>query len=175
MAQHVTGTEQALLVAGIAATATVVVTLLGAFLTYRSSRRERRRALYSDAIKAAVGWKEMLYRVRRRRRGQGDELIRAFHELQDQLTYYEALIGTESKYMKRSYDRLVKAVKTATQPLITQAWSDNLRPIPGNAVAGDTHPDLSDPVDMFLLDVRSHLAPGLVRKLAVWWRNREAE
>jgi hypothetical protein len=168
-----TDTERALLVAGIAAAATVIVGLLAALAAYLASKRERRRDLYSEAVRAVVGWKEMVYRLRRREAGQERELINHFHTLQDQLSYYQAWIGSDSKYMKRSYDRLVKGVKDRTEKLITDAWKERIRAKPGNARPGDVHPELSDLVDSFLRDVRSHLSPWPWRKLAVWWRNRE--
>lgn len=170
-----TETERALLVAGIAAAATISVALFTALAAYLASKRERRRVLYSEAVKVAVGWKEMLYRVRRREAGQEPVLINRFHDLQDELAYYQAWIGSDSKYMKRSYDRFVAGVKQKTERLITQAWVDRVRPVPGNAQPGDEHPDLSDLTASFLEDVRSHLSPWPWRKLAAAWRNRQED
>lgn len=115
----------------------------------------------------------MLYRVRRRAAGDDRKLIDDFHALQDSLTYYQAWIGSDSLYMKRSYDTLVKGVKSGTEPLITAAWAEPIRKSPGNATPTDEHPDISELVDNFLRDVRGHLSPLPWRKLAVRWRNRE--
>ena len=168
-----TETERALLVAGIAASATITVALLTALAAYLAMKRERRREVYSEAVRSAVSWKEMLYRVRRRSEGQEQDLISRFHELQDRLAYHQAWVGSDSEYMKRSYDRLVSEIKAKTQPLIAEAWTGTIRPVPGNAWPEDVHPDLSGLVDTFLEDVRGHLSPWPWRKLAVVCRNRK--
>jgi len=165
--------ETALAIAVPAATA-VIVAVLAALAAYMAANREQRRALYSEAIKVAVGWEEMLYRVRRRREGQEQELIERFHDLQDNLTYHRAWMGTDSMYMKRSYDALTRAVKAATADPIKQAWADGVRPLPGNALASDTFPNVDAQLDRFLADVRSHLSPMPWRKLAMGARNRSS-
>ncbi|MGC1238070.1 MAG: hypothetical protein WA860_04695 [Acidimicrobiales bacterium] len=152
---------------------TVVVALLSALTAYLASMRERRRALYSEAVQAIVGWKEMLYRVRRRGPDQGRELVSTFHDLQDKLSYYEAWIGSESKYMSRSYARLTREVKTTTMPLIQNAWADPIRTLPGSATVDDVHPNIDPPLQEFLADVRSHLSPFFWRKIALAYRNRK--
>jgi hypothetical protein len=154
-----------------AATA-IAVACLSALAAYLASKRERQRALYSEAVKAAVAWEEMLFRVRRRGEGQERELVQRFHDLQDDLTYHQAWVGSESKYMKRSYDKLVTDVKNGTAELITKAWEQPLRPVPGNAVPYDDIPNVTPSIDIFLGDVRSYLSPLFWRKLAVAWRNR---
>jgi hypothetical protein len=153
-----------------AATA-VIVAVLAALTAYMAAKREQRRALYSEAIKVAVSWEEMLFRVRRRCDGQEQELIERFHTLQDELTYHRAWVGTDSRYMKRSYDALTVAVKTATAEPIKQAWADRVRPVPGNALGSDTFPNVEEQLERFLTDVRSHLSPLAWRKLAVIKRN----
>src|SRR2546421_434960 len=91
-----TDSQRALVVAGIAALATLLVAILAALAAHFASKRERRRVLYSEAVRTAVGWKEMLYRLRRRQAGEERELIHRFHDLQDQLSYYQAWVGSES-------------------------------------------------------------------------------
>jgi hypothetical protein len=159
----------------VPAAATVSVAAVSALAAYLASKRERRRALYSEAVKAAVAWEEMLFRVRRRSGGQERELVDRFHELQDDLTYHQAWVGSESKYMKRSYDKLIAEVKHSTADLITEAWGQPLRPPPGNALPDDDFPSLGPVVDVFLRDVRSHLSPWVWRKLAVAYRNRSKD
>jgi hypothetical protein len=168
-----TSSDTALVVAAIAAAASLAVGVVGALAAYFSNKRERRRTLYSQATKAALAWKEMLYRVRRRQAGDEADLVKQFHALQDDLQYFQAWVGSESKFMARSYERLVTGTKRATEPLITQAWSDPVRPLPGNATKNDKHPDLAALSDAFLLDIRSQLSPLFWRKLAVAWRNRK--
>ncbi len=161
-------TTKLLVTAGV----TLTVAILSVLAAYLASKRDRRRALYSEAFRAAVSWKEMLYRVRRRAAGQEHELIERFHDLQDQLSYYQAWVGSDSAVMQLSYDHLVREVKVRTEDLITAAWGDPMRPAPGTATADDSHPDLSDLTASFLADVRSHLSPWPWRKIAVRWRNR---
>jgi hypothetical protein len=161
-----------LLVAGIPAAATIVVALLAALTAYLASKRERRRQLYSEAVKAAVAWEEMLFRVRRREASQERALIDRFHDLQDQLTFYQAWVGSESKYMSRSYESLVAGVKARTQDEINKAWAEPIRPVPGNGRPKDVNPALSDLTGRFLADVRSQLSPWFWRKLAIRYRNR---
>jgi len=153
-------------------TTTVVVALLSALAAYLASKRDRRRILYSEAIQAIVSWKEMLYRVRRRTDDQTGQLVAGFHELQDKLSYYQAWIGGESKYMDRSYARLVRGIKGETEALIRNAWDDPIRPAPGKALDGDGHPDISTYTDAFAADLRSHLSPLPWRRIAVAYRNR---
>jgi hypothetical protein len=167
-----TTTETDIVVAAIPAAATVTVGVLAALAAYLASKRERRRVLYSEATKAALAWKEMLYRVRRRRNGQEQALVDQFHEIQNQINYYHAWVGSESAYIQHSYDRLVAGIKAATGRLISEAWAEAVRPLPANATPGDEHPDLTPLVDRFLRDVRSQLSPWPWRKLAVRYRNR---
>jgi hypothetical protein len=127
----------------IPAASAIAVASLSALAAYLAGKRDRRRALYSEATKAAVAWEEMLYRVRRRSPGQERELVDHFHDLQDDLTYHKAWVGSESRYMGRSYDALAMGVKSATASLIIKAWSDPVRPLPGGALPDDEFPDVS--------------------------------
>jgi hypothetical protein len=172
---HLTTTETDILVAGIPAAAAIIVGALAALTAYLANKRENRRQLYSEAVKAAVAWEEMLYRVRRRAQDEERDLVNRFHDVQSDISYYRAWVGSESKHMQRSYDRLVRGVKKATGELINAAWADGVRPIPGNALQGEAQPDLSSVVDAFLEDVRSQLSPWFWRKLAVRSRNQEEQ
>lgn len=148
---------------------------MGGLVAYFAAKRQQRRATYSEAVRAATAWKELLYRVRRRQKGQAPTIIELFHQAQDNLSYYEAWVGAESQYMARSYARLVKAVKQSTETLIREAWKDAIRRVPGDARPSDAHPDLDDAVKAFLQDVRSHLSPWPWpwRKIAMVCRNRK--
>lgn len=168
-----TENERAVMVAVIAGSVALVVPLLGALAAYLATKRQQRRTTYSEAVRAATAWKELLYRVRRRRADGVPQLMERFHVAQEELAYYEAWIGAESHYMAASYKRLVAAVKTKTEPLIQQAWKDRVRTPPGDAQPGDVHPDLEPDVGVFLQDVRGHLSPWPWRKLAVVLRNKK--
>jgi hypothetical protein len=166
-----TSTEVAL--CGVAAT--LIVAVIGALAAYLAAKRERRRALYAEAVQVIASWKEMLYRVRRRKTDDDPDLVGQFHGLQDKLTYYCAWIATESKYMSRSYSRLVQQVKAATDALIQQAWDESVRSGSGKAKPDDVHPDIGNYLDDFARDCRSHLSPFPWRKIAVAWRNRSRD
>jgi hypothetical protein len=168
-----TSDQRVIVVAILSAAATILAAMFSALAAYLASKRQQRRTTYSEAVRAATAWKELLYRVRRRQEGQAPAIIDLFHRAQDDLSYFEAWVGAESKYMRRSYLRLVVAVKAATEEPIQQAWRDPVRPQPGDAQPGDVHPDLGEAVGAFLTDVRSHLSPWPWRKVAMVWRNRK--
>lgn len=163
--------ERAITVAVIAGAVAITVSVLGALAAYFAAKRQQRRTTYSEAVRAATAWKELLYRVRRRQKGQEHAIVELFHVAQENLSYYEAWVEAESKYMGRSYKRLVRAVKSATEASIQQAWREQRRPLPGDARPGDVHPNLDPVVSAFLQDVRSHLSPWPWRKIAMVCRN----
>lgn len=165
--------ERAILIALMAGSVSLMVAAVGVVASYFANKREQRRLTYSQAVRAATAWKELLYRVRRRQAGDEASIVEMFHQAQDDLIYYEAWVGAHSRFMARSYSRLVKAVKSDTDALIRQAWESDVRPAPANALDDDAHPRISWAVGAFLQDVRSHLSPWPWRKLAMAWRNRK--
>lgn len=162
---NLTSTEVAL--------ASVAVAAGTGLSAYLSVKRDRRRVLYGQAVQEVLKWNEMVYRVRRRDPSEDRELIHAFHEIQESLSYYQAWIASESKYLDRSYLRLVESIKAQCEEPIQEAWMQ-VRQIPGAPLPGDVHPDPQEHVDPFMHDVRSHLSPWLWRRLAFAYRNREA-
>jgi hypothetical protein len=169
--------QQSVLAVAVPAAAAIVVVALTALSAYLAAKRERRRQLYGDSFRAACAWCEMLYRIRRRS-GEGDPeylLVARFHDLQEDLDFYVGWIGSESKYMQRSYEQLVEAVKTATREHISRAWSGQIRPPCRGTLDEDAHPDLVAAKNRFLEDVRSHLSPWPWRRIAVALRNRTAD
>ena len=162
---NLTSTEVAL-----ASVAVAAVSGLGAYLAVK---RDRRRALYGEAVQEILKWNEMVDRVRRRDPSEDRELIHTFHEIQESLSYYQAWIASESKYLDRSYQRLVNAIKSDCFSLINEAWQQ-VREIPGNALNSDTHPDPQKHVAPFMRDVRSHLSPWFWRRIALAYRNRSS-
>jgi len=161
---NLTSTEVALTSVAVAA-----FTGLSAYL---SVKRDRRRVLYGQAVQEVLKWNEMVYRVRRRDPSEDRELIHAFHEIQESLSYYQAWIASESKYLDRSYLHLVKSIKADSKKPIQEAWTQ-VRQIPGAPLPGDVDPDPQKHVTVFMRDVRSHLAPWFWRRLALAYRNRE--
>lgn len=158
----------------VPASVTVAVAILTAWSAYLAGKRDRRRTLYAEAVKAAVVWKEMLYRIRRRGPGEERALIARLHDAQDNITFHEAWIASESRFLARSYGRFVTAVKHRAEPLITGAWAEPLRPAPGNALPEDVHPSIEEHLEAFMGDLRAHLSVQPWRKCAVAYRNRRA-
>jgi hypothetical protein len=172
----VTDDQLKLVAAGAAASAAVIVAVLSAFLARVFAGRDRRRQMYGEAFRAALEWQEMLYRVRRRDKSDEAErvILDRFHDLQERLNYYEGWIGSESKYMRRSYRDLVEKQKLATRALIQEAWDKPGKK--GNAADGDLHPDAGGSrtaPDVFLRDVRNHLSVQPWRWFMVIIRNRK--
>jgi hypothetical protein len=159
----------------IAALSLVVVAIVTAVAAYLGSKRDRRRQLYGEAYRTALMWREMLYRVRRRQMDRGPELVERFHELQEQIDYYSGWIGSESRWLQRSYLRLISSIKAATGPLIAEAWETEptAETRQWRSLAADDHPNVTAEGQRFLLDVRGHLSPLQVRKIWVIMRNRD--
>ena len=168
-----TDAEVKLMVAGVAAISAIVVALLSAFIARVFVGRDRRRQTYGEAFRAALAWREMLYRVRRRDNTKENDrdVIDKFHELQERLDFYEGWIGSESMYMRRSYRKLIRAAKSATMTHNKAAWDK--RGKSGNADPSDTHPVIDEAViNGYLRDVRAHLSLQPCRWVGVAWRNR---
>jgi hypothetical protein len=169
-----TDTEVKFVVAGVAAVSALTVALLSAFIARAFVGRDRRRLMYGEAFRAALEWREMLYRVRRRdNNAENDrEIMNRFHDLQERLDYYEGWIGSESKFRRRSFQKLVKAAKDATSSGIQAAWD---RPGKSGNTDEDRRPEIDTMVvDAYLRDVRGHLSVQPWRWLGTAWRNYEA-
>lgn len=161
-----------LISAGIGAAITLIVALITMVVARSVARRDRRREMYGKAYRAALEWREMLYRVRRRDPNDSRPLIDRFHELQECVDYYEGWIGSESRYMQRSYQQLVRHVRTKAQPLIQEAWAKDPEK-PGSASEDTEQLSISTEANAFLRDVRGFLSLQPWRWIAVAWRNRK--
>lgn len=159
----------------IAAAGALLLAALRALTWLLSAHRDRRRDLYGRAYQDAMAWLEMLYRIRRRGNDEPSErdLVERFHSVQERIDHHRGWLGSESRYLARSYCRLVSAIKRETESLIQAAWQQPGRP-PGHPTADDEcHPRIEPHSLDFLTDVRLHLSlwpvfPGV--RLA--WRNR---
>jgi hypothetical protein len=161
------------LAALITAGGVIVAVLLKALGWLISGPRERRRAMYVQALEHILDWKEMPHRLRRRSDGEKEALRERFHELQEQIERDRGRIGTESGLLVRSYCQLVADIKAATQPHIERA-RDSASAGPLHATGADDRPPGTDASQRrFLFDVRLHLSlvPVLPRLLLAW-RNR---
>lgn len=153
----------------VAASATILVTTLTISSGYLAEKRLRRRTLFGEAYKSAMAWLELVGRVRRRDAGRKAEvdLIERFHSLQEEILYHRGWIGSESVYMQRSYDLLVREVKRRSSLMIQEAWVAQPMDIPSASLAASRFPDASGPADRFLRDVRRHLSPWVLPRLLV--------
>jgi hypothetical protein len=169
---NVSDNEIKLIVAVTAAISAVTVAALSAALARIFAQHDRRRQMYGEAFRTALEWREMIYRVRRRDNTEEHDraLVDRFHELQERLDYFEGWIGSESKYMSRSYQKLVSTAKSATMSDLQAAWNK-----PGkksNTDSDATHPVIDQAArDAYLRDVHGHLSLQPWRWLFVAFRN----
>lgn len=165
--------EIKILTAGLAAAVTLLVAVFTASVARGSTRRTRRLDMYAQAYRAALEWRELAYRVARR--GGSEEearaLVERFHDLQERLTFHEGWIGSESRYLQKSYRKFVSQTRVAFEDPIRNAWESGQI----NPVWGKVQIDAADPPDgdTFLRDVRAHLSIQPWRRAAVLWRNRK--
>ena len=151
--------EVKLIVAASAAVSAVSVAFISAALARIFAQRDRRRQMYGEAFRTALEWRETVYRVRRRDNtpAHDRELVDKFHDLQERLDFYEGWIASESRFIRRSYMKLVNAAKSATREELRAAWDTPGQT--GNADPGDAHPSISSAAkDGFLRDVRGQLS-----------------
>ena len=103
------------------AVATLLVALGGAIGKDRSRRRENHAA----AVRSLLAWHELPYQIRRRLNDEYEEIARLRdlgHALQQDLTYYEALLTSENPHLGRAYTDAKAAIKEATSDAIAEAW-----------------------------------------------------
>jgi hypothetical protein len=159
----------------IAAGGTVVLALLKALGWLISGPRERRRAMYVEALEHPLDWKEMPHRLRRREPDDAEEekaLRKRFHDLQENIERARGRIGTESGFLARSYCRLLRDIKAQTQPYIERARETPTGGPLGATAQDDRPPNTDDAQRRFLFDVRLHLSLWpLVPRLLLVLRN----
>lgn len=171
---ELTAPQATIIAAGIALVSALLVAVLSAFIARVLVGRDRRRQMYGEAFRVALEWREMVYRVRREDNSTEHDraLVDRFHELQERHDYYEGWIGSESRYMRRSFKRLISAVKDETKDNLQEAWKTKGKL--GNADPNDHHPTIPrSATDGYLRDVRSHLSLQPWRWIAMWCRNKE--
>jgi hypothetical protein len=159
-------------IAALIALATLVLRAAGLVL---SGQQSRQRDLFSKAYGSAMGWSELLYRVRRRTNTPEADaaLVDRFHDLQEQIDYFEGWTASEGEAIGRSYCQFVREVKGATESLIQDAWQKPGR-LPGDPCPKDeVHPHLHPARMRFLADVRAQLSFLLLPRLFVIYRNQK--
>lgn len=143
---------------GAAAIAAAVAIFL-AWRAHQDNVRDRRRATYSEAYKVAMGWVEMVYRVRRRSNQSDPALVELFHARQEAINYFQGWISTESAQMGIAYGAFVTKLRAATEHLLQEAWAQEPKPPWAEGHGTGPHPDCQAPSDEFLRQVRIHLSP----------------
>jgi hypothetical protein len=156
-------------IAGAAVAAAASIYL--AWRAHQDNARERRRTTYSQAYKAAMAWVEMVYRVRRRSEQEDPKLVELFHARQEDITYFQGWISTESEEMGRAYSTLVLSLRAATKELIREAWTSQPTPPWDESHGQLKHPACQEASDKFLRDVRDHLSPWFCVRRRVAARN----
>jgi hypothetical protein len=136
----------------------------------RQAQLDRRRQLYGGAFRAAMGWVEGYYRVRRRSADDAELHANHLHDLWEEVAFYEAWLATEAPELGWSYRQLVRQIKQSVSPLITAAWSEPPKPmseeLPQDEQRPDTLPEVVRARDQFLEDIRRHTS--------IWpWNRRD--
>ena len=163
----------ALAAAVATAAGAILLALLRAFAFVVTGKRERERKLYGDAYRAAMAWRQMLYRVRTRAPGSEHKLLERFDKLQVSIDYYQGWTASEGRAIGRSYARFIDDIQAKTNPLIDRAWKmpADERLTTNDARDSAGHPETDVARDRFLKDVRSHLSLLFLPKIAVVLRN----
>jgi hypothetical protein len=167
--------QAAVVAALITVFGTILVALLGAVGISMATTREREHELYSEAVRAALAWRELFYRVRRRANTEeaARELVDQFHRLQEQIDYYQAWTASAGCSIGRSYCTLVNTIKADAQPRIHEAWQKPGLEPGEEFPAGEHAADPKEASDRFMKDVRRQLSFFFPRKIRVWSSNRD--
>lgn len=158
----------------VAATATLLVYLVGRL----AEVRDRRRDSFGSAYQAARGWVEAVYRVRRRdsRTETQQQIVGHLHDLQERIDYHRGWIVAESPTMALAYDELVDCIKAACKEPLQRAWAEPPRTVENWTQADDAHPaedeNLKTADSDFRTAVRRHLSPWLLPRIWPWWHYR---
>ena len=144
----------------IAAAVSAVVALVGIWQSARSTRQDRQRRLFGEALAAAMDYREFPYIIRRRTSDeQSGEISRELSSVQGALNRYSAILAVESQAVGAAYAFLVEQTRAVAGPLIAQGWNQPIRERASNMRVGDVDLSELDPVtDAFIRATRRHLA-----------------
>lgn len=151
-----TPTWMTVLVGIAGAAGAILVALMGGI----ASGRARRREVHAAAMQTVIAWVELPYRIRRRTSNDaGDlaELRELMHDLQERLSYYQALLAAESPRLGKAFAATVDEVKREYGAWIREAWES---------------PPVSDPSDMNLNGWGPKRQPSAIDDLRVALRYR---
>ncbi len=143
------------------------VAALAAMWLHRSGQRETRRdrkwEMCGKAIREALAWMELPYRIRRRADDDAATLrglVDRAHQLQESLLFYRGWLEVELPEAGNEYASLVAAVKAAAAEPLQAAWTSPPASRPEDMIIGELIADRTA-VDQALTRltalVRSHL------------------
>jgi hypothetical protein len=139
--------------------------LVGYFFTVRQKIIEDRRTACARAIADVLAWRELPYRVRRRRDNEVStrtELVERIHGLQESINYHENWLRIEIPEAQPEFASLVRRVKETVAEPLQAAWEDEPVSSAAGMNLGDlTLPSVDSEVEAFAKAARSQLA---------WWR-----
>jgi hypothetical protein len=140
--------------------------LLGALASNWQKTRSSRKETVAEATKSALRRVEMYYRVLRRRASREDDsdLRDLFHTIQEDNSYFTALLSIESPWLGRSYQRFTAALKKETEPLLQEAWAKSFGP--SAELKDKKHPKVQKYIEQFTKDSRRFFNPIL----RIWMR-----
>ncbi|PWB98181.1 hypothetical protein [Homoserinimonas hongtaonis] len=113
----------AIIAAGIAAT----VVLIGYLVQQWFARKERRAAIFSEALRAVEDYLEAPYRIQRKDRSDATRQILVTHisDIQSRISYHQALLGIYGpQKVADGYARLVEAARAEAGNQMTTAWRE---------------------------------------------------
>ena len=149
----------------IAASISLAISLLAIVSRSIGESRARQRSLFAEAFASCVSYREFPFAIRRRRADKpGDERLRiseALREIQGKLAYYTAWIESESNWVGKHYEEMLKLTRSQAGSQMKEAW---------NADAANSDSDMNvRGIDMsvytpsdsrYVVSVRDHLS---------WW------
>jgi hypothetical protein len=128
-------------------------------------RRDRRRAMYADALAACMEYREFPYVIYRRNGEKPAEertrISEALREVQKRIAQHRAWLKTESKDVAEKYEDLVTTLKAVAGEEMKRRWAD--KPIEEDAAMTvvpkmDWHL-IEEKEEAYLKAVRKQLAP----------------
>jgi hypothetical protein len=158
----------------IAAIIAACVAAMSVAVAATNARRDRRRNLYGEAYRTTMSWIEMAYRAYHAAPGDR-EFLKMYHQLWENVRYYEGWLLFESRELGYSFARFKQAVERVCDGFIEEVWlqrSDEAKPLTILPVEATPETYLHE-LNWFLRDAREHLSPNPVRRAAMRRRVRQ--
>jgi hypothetical protein len=162
------------IVVGLIALVTAVFSSLVTFVCGRyASEKDEKREMYAQAYKSLVRWKEMVYKVSRRKKEDESEIRSEFHEIQVDAAFYEGWIAGSSPSLSKSFIFSMNGVKACCKDPIHKAWDRS-------GSEGDVgelidNKKIREFTTSFIKDIRLQLSPWLIPHIILWMHNRRRD